>query len=180
VLTSPFIPLLFQGEEFAASTPFQYFADHTDPEMAKAVSEGRKREFAAFGWKAEEVPDPESMETFVRSKLKWDEAEEGRHAEMMDWYRRLIRLRHRSPSLNDGDAGHVKVEYDEERRWLRMDRGLVSVMWNLGDDRVEFERPEEAVLVLASCEDVIEREGRVIVPPDQVAIFSGEPSGELQ
>jgi maltooligosyltrehalose trehalohydrolase len=180
VLTSPFVPLLFQGEEFAASTPFQYFADHDDPQLAKAVSEGRKREFATFGWKAEEVPDPESFDTFARSKLNWDEINEGRHAEMMDWYRRLIRLRHESASLNDGDLGHVKVQYDEAGRWLRIDRGLVTVMCNLGGDRVEFEGPRGAALVLASREDVVVKEGSVMVPPDRVAIFSGEPSGELQ
>jgi maltooligosyltrehalose trehalohydrolase len=180
VLTSPFVPLLFQGEEFAASTPFQYFADHSDPEMAKAVSEGRKREFAAFGWKAEEVPDPEKVETFVRSKLNWDEINEGRHAEMMDWYRRLIQLRHESASLNDGDMGHVKVQFDEAGRWLRMDRGLVTVMCNLGEDRVEFERPSGAALVLASRGDVVVGESSVVVPPDRVAIFSGEPKGELR
>ena len=93
MLTAPFIPLMFQGEEFAASTPFQYFADHDDPEMARAVSEGRRREFAAFGWDPEVIPDPEKVETFERSKLKWDEAREDQHAEMMEWYRSLIRLR---------------------------------------------------------------------------------------
>ena len=98
MLTAPFIPLIFQGEEFAASTPFQYFADHDDPEMARAVSEGRRREFAAFGWDPAVIPDPEKVETFERSKLKWDEAGEGRHAEMMEWYRRLIRLRRSSIS----------------------------------------------------------------------------------
>jgi maltooligosyltrehalose trehalohydrolase len=180
VLTSPFIPLLFQGEEFAASTPFQYFADHTDPEMAKAVSEGRKREFAAFGWKAEDVPDPERLETFLRSKLNWDEVGQGKHAEMMDWYLRLIRLRHRSASLNDGDPAHVKVQYDEAGRWLRMDRGLVTVLCNLGEDRVEFERPKGATLALASYGDIIEHENSVILPQNRVAIFSGESSDELQ
>jgi maltooligosyltrehalose trehalohydrolase len=180
VLTSPFIPLLFQGEEFAASTPFQYFADHTDPEMAKAVSEGRKREFAAFGWKAEEVPDPESMETFLRSKLNWAEVDEGRHAEMMSWYRRLIQLRHNSVSLNDGDSAHVKVKFDEAGCWLQVDRGLVTVMCNLGDDGVEFEKPREATLVLASREDIGVTETSVTVPPNQVAIFSGEPASGLQ
>src|SRR6266702_1329488 len=125
-LTGPFIPLLFQGEEYAASTPFQYFADHDDPEMARAVSEGRKQEFAAFGWNEDEIPDPESMETFERSKLKWDEIHRGRHAEMLDWVRRLIHLRRSSPSLNDGDSGHVKVEFDQGKRWLTMERGLVT------------------------------------------------------
>ena len=111
VLTAPFIPMLFQGEEFAASTPFQYFADHEDPEMAKAVSEGRRREFAAFGWPSEAIPDPEKRETFERSKLNWDEVHEGHHAEMLEWYTQLIHLRRRSPSLNDGDMGHVEVRF---------------------------------------------------------------------
>jgi len=62
VLTSPFIPMLFQGEEWAATSPFQYFANHEDPEMARAVSEGRKHEFEAFGWKPESIPDPENRE----------------------------------------------------------------------------------------------------------------------
>ena len=71
------------GEEWAASSPFQYFADHEDPEMARLVSEGRKREFAAFGWDPASVPDPEKRETFERSKLHWDEVHAGEHAEML-------------------------------------------------------------------------------------------------
>ena len=93
MLTAPFVPLLFQGEEFAASTPFLYFADHEDAEMAKAVREGRKREFAAFGFGSRRVPDPEARETFERSKLNWEEVGEGGHTEMLEWYRALIRLR---------------------------------------------------------------------------------------
>ena len=73
VLTAPFIPLLFQGEEYAAATPFLYFADHEDPEMARAVSEGRKKEFAAFGFAEQQIPDPEAPETFQRSKINWAE-----------------------------------------------------------------------------------------------------------
>ncbi len=115
VLTAPFVPMIFQGEEFAASTPFQYFADHEDPEMARAVKEGRRGEFAAFGWKPEDIPDPEKVETFQRSKLKWDEVHEGRHEEMLEWYRRLIALRRGSPALNDGEPGQTKVSFDEEK-----------------------------------------------------------------
>jgi maltooligosyltrehalose trehalohydrolase len=76
--------------------------------------------------------------------------------------------------------GHVKVQYDEAGRWLRMDRGLVTVMCNLGGERVEFERPNGAALVLASHGDVVVGESSVEVPTDRVAIFSGEPSGELR
>src|ERR1700721_647084 len=77
VLTAPFFPVVFQGEEFAASTPFLYFADHEDPEMARAVKEGRRGEFAAFGWDPTDIPDPEAVETFRRSKLNWGEVHEG-------------------------------------------------------------------------------------------------------
>ncbi|MGB6192401.1 MAG: malto-oligosyltrehalose trehalohydrolase, partial [Terracidiphilus sp.] len=73
VLTAPFVPMLFQGEEWAASSPFQYFANHDEPEMARLVSEGRRKEFAAFGWKPEQIPDPEDPATFERSKLDWSE-----------------------------------------------------------------------------------------------------------
>ncbi len=69
--------MLFQGEEFAASTPFLYFADHEDPEMAKLVSEGRKKEFAAFGWDEAQIPNPEDPRTFTSSRLNWDEIHEG-------------------------------------------------------------------------------------------------------
>jgi len=174
VLTAPAVPLIFQGEEFAASSPFQYFADHDDPQMAKAVSEGRKREFAAFGWDPRVIPDPESAETFERSKLRWDEANEGRHKEMLEWYRKLIHLRRRSAALNDGDLGHVKVQFDEEQRWLSMGRGLVKVMFNLGNRPVEFNVEEGARLALASREDVTVTENKVVLPPDSLVVLSRE------
>ena len=84
MLTGPFVPMLFQGEEWAASTPFQYFADHEDPELARAVSEGRKQEFAAFGWDPALIPDPENPAAFEASKLKWEETTQPGHAEMLN------------------------------------------------------------------------------------------------
>jgi maltooligosyltrehalose trehalohydrolase len=174
LLMAPTIPLLFQGEEYAASTPFQYFADHDDPEMVKAVSEGRRREFAAFGWDPNVIPDPESIETFERSKLLWDEVHEGRHGEMLEWYRKLIHLRRSSSALNDGDLGHNKVLFDEKKRWLVMDRGLVTVMCNLGDETVELDNPGRIILLLASRGDVRVKDGKVALPQDSLAIFSDE------
>ena len=176
VMTAPSVPLIFQGEEFAASSPFQYFADHDDPQMAKAVSEGRKREFAVFGWDPRVIPDPESAETFERSKLRWNEADEGRHREMLEWYRKLIHLRRSSPALNDGDLGHVKVQFDEKQRWLSMCRGPVKVMFNLGNRPVEFDVEEGARLALASREDVAVAKNRVVLPPDSLAGLSRERS----
>jgi maltooligosyltrehalose trehalohydrolase len=177
VLTAPFIPMIFQGEEFAASTPFQYFADHEDPEMARSVKEGRRGEFAAFGWKPEEIPDPEDAETFRRSKLNWDEVHEGRHEEMLEWYRRLIELRHASAALNDGTPGQTKVSFDEERKWLVMERGAVTVMCNLGAEPVGLENAQRLPLLLASRGDVEAGEGKIVLPPDTLAVLSGEKSG---
>jgi maltooligosyltrehalose trehalohydrolase len=174
VLMSPFIPLLFQGEEFAASTPFQYFADHDDPAMAKAVLEGRKREFAAFGWNPDVIPDPEKTETFERSKLNWDEIHESTHGEMLEWFRQLIRLRRDSPSLNDGDMDHVKVHFDESKRWLTMDRGQIRMMCNLGDAPVELENPGQYPLLLASQGGIEIKGEMVLLPPDSLAILSCE------
>ena len=174
VLMAPFVPMIFQGEEYAASTPFQFFADHEDPEMAKSVSEGRKRDFAAFGWKTEEIPDPEKRETFERSKLNWNELHEGQHAEMLDWYTKLIHLRRSSMSLNDGDRGHVKITFDEQKRWLVMDRGLVKIAINLGGERVEIGNAGNFRLLLASRGDIVAEQQKVILGPDTMAILSGE------
>jgi maltooligosyltrehalose trehalohydrolase len=174
VLMAPFIPMIFQGEEFAASSPFQYFADHEDPEMARSVKAGRQGEFAAFGWNPNDIPDPGKKETFERSKLKWDELQEGQHAEMLEWYRKLIRLRHNSTSLNDGDLRQVKVQFDEKKRWLTMERGLVKVFCNLGDAPVEFDKPKQVSLLLASRKDVEEVEEKIVLPPDTLAILSAD------
>ncbi len=174
VLLAPFLPMIFQGEEYAADTPFQYFAHHEDPAMAKSVSEGRKKDFAVFGWNPEEVPDPEKRETFERSKLNWNEITEGRHAEMLDWTRKLIHLRRSSPSLNDGDLSHIKVRFDEEKRWLSMKRGAVRLICNLGTEVHRSPNPERLALVLRSAEDVTLTETEVVLPPDTVAILSNE------
>jgi maltooligosyltrehalose trehalohydrolase len=137
VLCAPFVPMLFQGEEWAASTPFLYFTDHEDPELGRAVSDGRRREFAAFGWHPEEVPDPQDRATFERSKLDWGEAERDPHAGVLDWYRRLIALR-RHHRLHEGGFESVAVHYDDDARWLVLDRGIVLVAVNVGDRTVEI------------------------------------------
>ncbi len=174
VMLAPFLPMIFQGEEYAADTPFQYFAHNDDPEMAKAVSEGRKRDFAAFGWDPDEIPDPEDEQTFHRSKLNWNEVSQGKHAEMLEWVKKLIHLRRSSSSLNDGDLSHVKVKFDEEKRWLLMSRGNVRLICNLGPDLHRCPNPDGLGLVLASADGVHLTDTEVVVPPDSVAILSSE------
>ncbi len=174
VLTAPFVPMLFQGEEFAASTPFLYFADHEDPEMANLVRAGRKKEFAAFGWDEDQIPDPEAPDTFLHSRLKWDEVTEGKHAEMHTWTKELIRLRRSSICLNDGDRGHLEVHYDNAKRWLRMERELVTILVNLGTEPVDFDITSAYRLALASDPAVRLEANSVVLPPDTLAILSAE------
>ncbi|HMF53279.1 MAG TPA: malto-oligosyltrehalose trehalohydrolase, partial [Edaphobacter sp.] len=174
VMTSPFIPMLFQGEEFVTSTPFQYFAHHEDKEMARSVSEGRKREFSAFGWSPDEIPDPESKETFERSKLKWSETNEGVHAEMLKWCKKLIALRRSSASLSSGESGKTSVRFDEAGKWLVMDRGRVRVMCNFGEAPVELENIEGYRLEFQSYKDVRISGRSVLLPAARFAVLSGE------
>ncbi|WP_371482340.1 malto-oligosyltrehalose trehalohydrolase [Kitasatospora sp. NBC_00315] len=134
VLTSPFTPMLFMGEEWGAATPWQYFTDHTDPALAEAVRQGRRREFAEHGWLAEEVPDPQSPETVRASTLDWSEPGQQPHAEILDWYRLLLRLRRTHPELCDPDLAGVRVAYDEEARWLVVHRGPYRIAANLGSE----------------------------------------------
>jgi maltooligosyltrehalose trehalohydrolase len=174
VLTAPFVPLLFQGEEFAASTPFLYFADHDDPEMAKAVFAGRKKEFAAFGFAARDIPEPAARETFERCELNWTEVGDGSHKEMLEWYRALIHLRRGSVSLNGGDMGHVKVRFDEQKRWLVMDRGGVQVLVNLGEQDASFEVAEGFRVALVSRNGVCSDAGKILLPSNTLAVLSSE------
>ncbi|MEU8551742.1 malto-oligosyltrehalose trehalohydrolase [Streptomyces roseoverticillatus] len=97
VLGGPFTPMLFMGEEWGARTPWQFFTDHTDPQLAEAVRTGRRREFAAHGWPAEEIPDPQDPATRARSCLDWNEPERDPHRALLDWHRRLIALRRAEP-----------------------------------------------------------------------------------
>jgi len=172
VLLGPFAPLLFQGEEWAASTPFQYFADHDDPELSRLVSEGRRHEFAAFGWDPARIPDPEKHETFERSKLNWNELSESTHAEMFAWYRDLIKLRRSTPSLNNGEPGNTSASFNEEEKWLCMRRGSIVVACNFSDGKRTTPGYPQMNLLLASCDRITLRDKFVKLPPESVAIIS--------
>lgn len=108
VLLSPNIPMLFMGEEYGETAPFQYFVSHSDEDIIEAVRRGRREEFASFEWQGE-VPDPQSEGTFLMSKLDWKKIESGRHKVMLDFYRRLIRLRRETPALSVLDKGSIDV-----------------------------------------------------------------------
>lgn len=177
VLTAPFIPLLFQGEEWGASSPFQYFTAHDDPVLGQAVAYGRREEFAAFGWHPDEIPDPQARDTFARSKLRWDELAREPHAGILDWHRHLLRLRREVPALTDGRLDRVRVRYDEEARWLVVERGPVAVACNLADHTqgVPLRLPWVPQALLISDPAVQVTAAGVTLPPDAVAVL-GAPS----
>jgi maltooligosyltrehalose trehalohydrolase len=170
VMMSPYMPMLFMGEEFAASTPFLYFADHEEEEMRTNVAEGRKRDFAQFGF-GDDVPNPEEMETFTRSKLKWDEVGTGKHAEMLAWVKALIKLRRCTVALNDGSMQHLMVSTDEARRTLVMVRDEVRVVANLGTEPYAFELIEGEELRLVSREGHGVKDNRVELPGMSLAVL---------
>ncbi len=133
LLLSPLVPLLFQGQEWASSSPFPYVTDHDEPELGRAVREGRQREFAAFGWRPEQIPDPQAPETFDSARLDWDERERPPHAEMLAFYRELLRLRRETPALRDGRFDRADVRFDERAGWLTVERGAVLLAAQLRD-----------------------------------------------
>jgi maltooligosyltrehalose trehalohydrolase len=173
VLLGPFVPMLFQGEEWGASTPFQYFTDHIDAELGRAVSEGRRREFSAFGWKPEDVPDPQDPATFERSVLDWAELDKDPHAALLDWHKRLITLRRRIPALSDGDFDRVHTSWDDEAPWFVLRRGEVTIAVNLSDAAQVVPVPDETdTILLASDPALTEMGGRSLrLGPDSVAVL---------
>ncbi len=172
VLMSPFLPMFFQGEEWGATSPFLYFSNHEDPELGKAVREGRRREFPDFAGKEEEIPDPQAPETFQRSKLIWNEISKPRHTELLEWHKKLIRLRRSEPSLTDGRMEYVNAHSDDKERSIVLERGPWTVACNLGDTPFAISLREGAHEVVAtSHEGALLNGASVTLPADSVAIL---------
>ncbi|BBZ69248.1 malto-oligosyltrehalose trehalohydrolase [Mycobacterium paraseoulense] len=159
-LATPFTAMLFMGEEYAASTPFQFFSSHPEPELARATAEGRKAEFAEHGWDADEIPDPQDPQTFQRSKLKWDEVDSGEHGRVHRLYRDLIALRHGDPDLADPWLQHLAVDYDEEQHWISVSRGRLRIVCNLDTEPVKV--PIAGDVVLAWGEPAVDVDHTVL------------------
>jgi maltooligosyltrehalose trehalohydrolase len=173
VLTSPFVPMLFQGEEWGASSPFLYFTDHREPELGAAVKRGRQKEFAAFGWEAEKVPDPQAEETFAQSRLNWEELQEENSRHMLAWHQSLIALRRRLSPLTDGEIERVSVLFDETARWLTMTRGPVQVACNFAETArtIPCTDAKDKKMVLSSADDIVVKETTLMLPAQAVAIL---------
>ncbi len=131
LFSSPFTPMLWMGEEWAASTRWPFFTSHPQPELAKAVSDGRVAEFADHGWDVSAMVDPQAPAAYSESVLNWSESETGAHAEMLRLYRRLIQLRRDEPSLSNPLLAEVEVDFDSDRDWAVVHRGPLRVVVNL-------------------------------------------------
>ena len=180
LLTSPFVPMIFQGEEWGASSPFLYFTDHADPALGRAVSEGRAAEFAHFGWDPADVPDPQDPATFERSRLDWDEAGEEPHADLLAWYRQLLALRRSTAAVTDPRLELVRTCYDEDDGWLALHRGPITVTCNLGKGTWTYAAGTRAELLAASDDAVRQVDGGIELPPDTVAIMKDPVPPEPQ
>lgn len=181
-LTAPGTPMLFMGEEWGASTPWQFFTSHPEPELGRATAEGRIAEFERMGWDPDQVPDPQDPGTFERSHLDWSELDQPAHARLRALYRDLIALRRARPELTDPDSTHNRVtvvvppgstETAPDHRAYRIERGAVSVLVNLSTDDVAFDVAAGDGVLLATGEARIEG-GSVTVPAESAVIVGAD------
>lgn len=175
-LTAPGTPMLFMGEEWGASTPWQFFTSHPEPELAEATAKGRKAEFARMGWDESLVPDPNDPATFERSKLDWTELERGDHARLLELYRRLARLRRDRADLTDprvASRAATSIEVPgvagSGGRRYELQRGRARVLVNLSDEpwTVRLGAGEEVWL---ATDETDAGEAGVVVPRDAAVI----------
>jgi maltooligosyltrehalose trehalohydrolase len=144
ILLSPYIPLLFMGEEYGEDHPFLYFVNHSDAELIDAVQKGRKEEFKAFKWQGD-IPDPQGMETFLKSKIEWGKRHEGKHKVLLGYYRNLIKLRKDIPALSNLDKECLETFGLEDKRVLLMrrwkDESNAFIIFNFDNADVRLTAP---------------------------------------
>jgi maltooligosyltrehalose trehalohydrolase len=165
---SPFTPMLFMGEEWSASTPWQFFTAHPEPALAAKTAEGRIEEFARMGWDPDAVPDPQDLETFRRSHLDRAERDREPHRRILDLYRELLALRRREPEFRDPRFAALSADLDAAARRLRLRLGDLHVLVNLGED--DWDAGRGAVLAVSSAA-VRRARPPVTLPPDTAAVI---------
>jgi len=160
-LLAPNIPLLFMGEEYGETAPFQYFIDHGDPILVEAVRKGRRAEFAAFAWEGE-VPDPQNSSTFERSRVHPGPQSQGERAQLLRWYHQLIALRKSVSTLGSAQPGqHEHLVWIEEaeqvlflhRRGLSSRAALVILGFNRAQVSVTLRKPFGAWELIVGSSD---------------------------
>ena len=173
IICSPFVPLLFMGEEWASSSPFPYFAGPRNDELDDAVRRGRIEEFVAFGWDPEDVLDPIATSTFDSAHLRWEEIYEGEHREMQTWYRSLIALRRTRPELCDPRPSSTAVDEHDFEHAVVVWRGDTAIAINIDTSPIHLSLDGESYrrVLLASDTSVQLTDDGVVLPPHSVAII---------
>lgn len=165
---TPFTPMLFMGQEWGATTPFQFFTSHPEPELGRATAEGRLAEFEKMGWDASTVPDPQARDTFTNSRLDWSELDADRHHRIHGLYRKLIAMR--STIVGDGAGFAHDVSVDEAERWLSYSVGNAAVVVNFSEEKRHVPTAG-GELVFRTVEAVDLGETGVAMPPRSAAII---------
>ncbi len=172
-ILSRFVPMLFQGEEWGASTPFQFFTDHRDAHVAEATMKGRANSFGDYGLHPEQIPNPQDAKTFERSKLDWSDLEKNEHASVLAWHRGLIALRHSVPGF--GKSAAAEVTFDADAQWLVMRHSGVAVACNFADmAQIVPVAGAERTIVLASRPGCSTTGGGVELPGNTATVLAGE------
>ena len=169
IVLSPFVPMLFMGEEYGETAPFQYFTSHSDKDLIEAVRDGRKAEFEEFAWEGE-APDPHDVETFRRSKLNWQLLEHDEHASLWRLYQQLLRLRRDTPALHELDLATLEVDADDEKRVVVTRRGNVLVAFNFSDQEQSVKAPRGGWRAMIDTGAKVDGK-RIVVPASRFGLF---------
>jgi maltooligosyltrehalose trehalohydrolase len=169
LLTSPFTPMLWMGEEWAASTRWPFFTSHPEPALAKTTGEGRVAEFSDHGWDVTQMIDPQDPAAYREAILNWDELIEPDHYAMLELYRSLIALRARESELRRDDLAAVLVDFDDEERWIVVHRGPFRVAANFSAEARTLSVDADEV-VFATQDGVTLDGGALHLPPESAAI----------
>lgn len=179
VMVSPFIPMLFMGEEWAEANPFQYFVSHSEPELVEAVRKGRKAEFASFHAEGE-TPDPQAEATFSHSKLQWELSSQEGHKQMLAFYKALISIRKQLPALATLNRKNLKTSVNESYKTLLLERWhdgqKVYCLMNFSDEEraVPLPKNEQWVTVLNSADTAWNGPGPAasgVIRPQSIIIY---------
>ena len=180
-LLGPFTPMLFMGEEWGATTPWQFFTSHPEPELGEATATGRINEFARMGWDPAIVPDPQDPATFDRSKLDWSEQQRPTAGRLLAFYRELGTLRRTLADITDPRLARVAVLFDEADGWLRLTRGHTEIVLNLSTSARSVPLPvgsgdrlsvHTALANNADARPVL-GDDSILLPPHSVAVLAG-------